>query len=120
MALLISMTGLDMVHVPYKGGSPSTIATVSGEAQLMFGSITSVQSQIQQGRLRVLAVSTLKRSAALPQVPTVHEAGVPGYDSSSWYGLVMAAATSAPVVSRLSSDMMKALATAEMRERLSS
>lgn len=120
MALLVSMTGVDMVHVPYKGGAPSTIATVSGEAQLMFGSIASALSQIQQGRLRPIAVSTLKRSAALPAVPTVHESGVPGYDSSSWYGLVMSAATPAPIVSRLSGDMIKALATPEMRERLSS
>ena len=119
MALFVSMTALDMVHVPYKGGAPSTIATVSGEAQLMFSSIASTLAQIQQGRLRAIAVSSMKPSAALPGVPTVHESGVPGYDASSWYGLVMSAATPAPIVSRLSGDMMKALATPEMRERLS-
>ena len=120
MALFVSMTAIDMVHVPYKGGAPSTIATVSGEAQLMFSSIASTLSQIQQGRLRVIAVSTMKRSAILPKVPTVHESGVPGYDSSSWYGLVMAAATPAAIVTRLSNDMVKALAASDMRERLSS
>ena len=120
MALFVSMTNIDMVHVPYKGGAPSTIATVSGEAQLMFSSIASTLSQIQQGRLRAIAVSTLQRSAVLPGVPTVHESGVPGYDSSSWYGLVMAAATPQPIVSRLSGDMIKALAAADMKERLSS
>ncbi len=119
MALLVSMTGVDMVHVPYKGGAPSTIATVSGEAQLMFSSIASTLSQIQQGRLRALAVSSLKRSATLPNVATVHEAGVAGYEASSWYGLVMAATTPAPIVSRLSGDMVKALATADMKNRLS-
>ena len=119
MELFVSMTALDMVHVPYKGGAPSTIATVSGEAQLMFSSIASTLAQIQQGRLRAIAVSSMKPSAALPGVPTVHESGVPGYDASSWYGLVMSAATPAPIVSRLSGDMMKALATPEMRERLS-
>ncbi len=119
MALFVSQTRIDMVHVPYKGGAPSTIATVSGEAQLMFGSIASALAQIQQGRLRAIAVSSMKRSVALPDVPTVHEAGVPGYDASSWYGLVMAAATPAPIVARLSNDMMKALATSEMKERLS-
>ena len=120
MALLVSMTALDMVHVPYKGGAPSTIATVSGEAQLMFSSIASTLAQIQQGRLRAIAVSSMKRSPVLPHVPAVHEAGVPGYDASSWYGLVMAAATPAPIVSRLSGDMVKALASADMKERLSS
>ncbi len=119
MELFVSMTALDMVHVPYKGGAPSTISTVSGEAQLMFSSIASTLAQIQQGRLRAIAVSSMKPSAALPGVPTVHESGVPGYDASSWYGLVMSAATPAPIVSRLSGDMMKALATPEMRERLS-
>ena len=119
MELFVSMTALDMVHVPYKGGAPSTIATVSGEAQLMFSSIASTLAQSQQGRLRAIAVSSMKPSAALPGVPTVHESGVPGYDASSWYGLVMSAATPAPIVSRLSGDMMKALATPEMRERLS-
>ncbi|MEQ1775153.1 MAG: tripartite tricarboxylate transporter substrate binding protein [Burkholderiales bacterium] len=120
MELLISMTALDMVHVPYKGGAPSTIATVSGEAQLMFSSIASTLAQIQQGRLRAIAVSSMKRSVTLPQVPTVHEAGVRGYDASSWYGLVMAAATPPPIVSRLSGDMMKALTSADMKERLAS
>ena len=119
MALFVSLTRLDMVHVPYKGGAPSTIATVSGEAQLMFSSIASTLGPIQQGRLRAIAVSSMKRSAVLPNVPTVHEAGVPGYDASSWYGLVMSVATPAPIVSRLSNDMIKALASADMKERLS-
>ena len=119
MALFISLTRLNMVHVPYKGGAPSTIATVSGEAQLMFSSIASTLGPIQQGRLRAIAVSSMKRSAVLPNVPTVHEAGVPGYDASSWYGLVMSVATPAPIVSRLSNDMIKALASADMKERLS-
>lgn len=118
MALFTSMTGIDMVHVPYKGGAPSTIATVTGEAQLMFSSIASTLGQIHQGRLRAIAMSSLKRSAVLPNVPTVHEAGVPGYDASSWYGLVMAAATPPAVVSRLSGDMVKALASSDMKARL--
>ncbi len=119
MELFVSLTRLDMVHVPYKGGAPSTIATVSGEAQLMFSSIASTLAQIQQGRLRAVAVSSMRRSVVLPNVPSVHEAGVPGYDASSWYGLVMSVATPAPIVSRLSSDMMKVLASADMKERLS-
>jgi len=120
MELFVSMTGLNMVHVPYKGGAPSTIATVSGEAQLMFSSIASTLSQIQQGRLRVLAVSSMRRSLALPKVPTVSEAGLPGYDASSWYGLVMAAATPPAIVSRLSHESVKALESPDVKERLAS
>jgi len=118
MELFVSMAKLNMVHVPYKGGAPSTIATVSGEAQLMFGSLATTISPIQQGRLRALAVSTPKRSAALPDVPTVHEAGLPGYDASSWYGLIVPAATPPAILARLSNDMIKALEFNDVKERL--
>ena len=118
MELLVSMTKISMLHVPYKGGAPSTIATVSGEAQLMFSSIASTLGPIQQKRLRAIAVSTTKRSAVLPDVPTVHEAGVPGYDASSWYGLILPAATPAPILARLSNDMVKSLQFDDVKERL--
>ena len=120
MELFASMAKIDMVHVPCKGGAPSTIATVSGEAHLMFSSIASMLGQIQQGRLRVLAVSSAKRSLVLPNVPTVSEEGLAGYEASSWYGLIVAAATPPAVVSRLSNETVKALALAEVKERLSS
>ncbi len=120
MELFASMAKLDMVHVPYKGGAPSTVATVSGEAQLMFSSIASMLGQIQQNRLRVLAVSSTRRSIVLPKVPTVSEEGLAGYEASSWYGLIVAAATPPAIVSRLSSDTAKALAMADLKERLSS
>ena len=100
-------------------GAPSTVATVSGEAQLMFSSIASMLSQIQQGRLRALAVSSAKRSIVLPHVPTVSEEGLKGYEASSWYGLIVAAATPPAVVSRLSTETVKALALADVKERLS-
>jgi tripartite-type tricarboxylate transporter receptor subunit TctC len=120
MELLVSMARINMVHVPYKGGAPSTIATVSGEAQLMFSSIASTLGPIQQKRLRAIGVSTTKRSAVLPDVPTVHEAGLPGYDASSWYGLIVPVATPAAILSRLSNDMIKALEFADVKERLAS
>jgi tripartite-type tricarboxylate transporter receptor subunit TctC len=120
MELLVSMARINMVHVPYKGGAPSTIATVSGEAQLMFSSIASTLGPIQQKRLRAVGVSTTKRSAVLPDVPTVHEAGLPGYDASSWYGLIVPVATPAAILSRLSNDMIKALEFADVKERLAS
>ncbi len=118
MELLVSMAKISMVHVPYKGGAPSTIATVSGEAQLMFSSIASTLGPIQQGRLRAIAVSTAKRSAVLPNVPTVSEAGLPGYEASSWYGLILPVATPPAIVSRLGNDMTKALESADVKERL--
>jgi len=118
MELLVSMAKINMVHVPYKGGAPSTIATISGEAQLMFSSIASTLGPIQQGRLRAIAVSTTKRSAVLPDVPTVHEAALPGYDASSWYGLIVPVATPPAILSRLSNDMIKALEFSDVKERL--
>ena len=118
MELFVSIAKLGMVHVPYKGGAPSTIATISGEAQLMFSSLATTLSPIEQGRLRAIAVSTPQRSAALPQVPTVHEAGLPGYDASSWYGLIVPAATPPAILGRLSGDMVKALEFADVKERL--
>jgi tripartite-type tricarboxylate transporter receptor subunit TctC len=119
MELFVSMAGINMVHVPYKGGAPSTIATVSGEAQLMFSSIASTLSQIQQQRrLRAIAVSTHKRSAVLSDVPTVHEAGLFGYDASSWYGLIVPVATPPAVLAWLSNDMIEGLEFTDGKERL--
>src|SRR3970282_2276914 len=109
---------VDMMHIPYKGGAPSTVAVVSGEAQLMFSSIVSTLSQIQQRRLRAIAVSSAKRSVALPDVPTVSEAGLTGYDASSWYGVIAPAKTPREVVSKLSDDIVKALDAPELKERL--
>ncbi|MPZ45363.1 MAG: tripartite tricarboxylate transporter substrate binding protein [Betaproteobacteria bacterium] len=80
-------TGTDIVHVPYKGAAPSIIGLLSGEVHLLFASIPSALSQIRSGRVRTLAVSTAQRNPTLPDVPTLSEAGVPGYDAASWYGL---------------------------------
>ncbi len=118
MLLLISMTGIDMVHIPYKGAAPSVVATLGGEAQLVFGSVASTLAQIKQGRLRVLAVSSGKRSLALPDIPTVAEAGLPGYEAASWYGLMVPAATPAAIVDRLSNETSKALVSSDLRDRL--
>jgi tripartite-type tricarboxylate transporter receptor subunit TctC len=118
MELFQSMARVSMVHVPYKGGAPSTIATISGEAQLMFSSLATTISPVQQGRLRALAVSTVQRSAALPNVPAINEAGLPGYDAASWYGLIVPAATPAAIVNRLGGDTAKALEFNDVRDRL--
>ena len=83
MVLFTNMAGIDMIHVPYKGGAPSVVGLLSGEVQMLFTSIPSVLSQIQARRVKPLAVSTAKRSSALPEVPTISEAGLPGYDAAS-------------------------------------
>lgn len=118
MVLFTGMSGIDMVHVPYKGGAPSTVATVSGETQLMFSSVASTLPQITQGRLRALAVSSARRSLALPDIPTVSEAGLAGYEAASWYGLMVPVATPAAIVERLSGEAAKVVASTELKDRL--
>ena len=118
MALLVSMTNVEMVHVPYKGSVPASIGIITGEVQLMFSSPAAVMSQIREGRLRALAVSGATRSAVLPDVPTLAEAGVTGYDATSWYGMLAPTATPRPAISRLGDETVKALTASDLRERL--
>jgi tripartite-type tricarboxylate transporter receptor subunit TctC len=118
MALFISMTNVDMVHIPYKGSAPASIGVLTGEAQIMFTSPAAVLSQMRDGKLRPLAVSGLTRSAVLPEVPTLDQAGLAGYDATSWYGMLAPAATPAPIIGRLSDEGAKALKAADLRERL--
>jgi len=118
MALFISMANLRMVHVPYKGGAPSAIAVMTGESQLTFSSVAAALGPVRQGKLRPIAVSAARRSSALPDVPTVSEGGVAGYDASSWYGFFAPAGTPQPIVSKLGDETMKALVAADLKERL--
>jgi tripartite-type tricarboxylate transporter receptor subunit TctC len=118
MALFISMTNVDMVHIPYKGSAPASIGVLTGEAQLMFTSPAAVMAQMREGRLRPLAVSGTTRSAVLPEVPTLDQAGLAGYDATSWYGMLAPAATPPAVISRLSDEAVKAQKSADLRERL--
>jgi tripartite-type tricarboxylate transporter receptor subunit TctC len=115
MELLTHMTGMKMVHVPYKGGSLNVNALIAGETQVNFSTISTALQHAKSGRLRALAVSTLKRSAAAPAVPTVSEAGVAGYDYSSWIGLLAPAKTPSAVVGRLNADANKAIHAPEMK-----
>jgi len=118
MALLVSMTNMEMVHVPYKGSVPASIGVITGEGQLMFSSPAAVMSQIREGKLRTLAVSGTTRSAVLPEVPTLAEAGITGYDATSWYGMLAPAATPRPAISRLGDETVKALTARDLKERL--
>lgn len=118
MALFVTMTDTKIVHVPYKGGGPSAIATMTGETQLTFSSVGASVPHIKQDRLRPLAVSGSRRNMALPDVPTVHEAGVAGYDATSWYGMLAPANTPQAVVAKLGEQAVKALSAADLKDRL--
>ncbi len=116
--LFKTMAGVDMVHVPYKGAQPALTDVIAGQAQLMFATSASVIPYIKAGRLRALAVTTTQRSAGMPELPTVSEAGVPGFEAITWHGVVVPRATPQPLVERLNADIVRALAQRDLRERL--
>jgi len=113
--LFKSMARINIVHVPYKGGPPATAATVGGEVSMLFNTVGSVQPSVKSGRLRALAVTTTSRSGALPDVPTMAEAGLPGFQMQSWFGLLAPAGTPRPIISRLNAETIKALNTPEVK-----
>src|SRR6185295_15795908 len=110
-------TGIDVVHVPYKGTGPAVAGLLGGQVSFMFASIPSVIGQVP-AKLNALAVSSAKRSAALPNVPTVAEAGVPGYELVSWFGVAAPAGTPPEIVTVLSAQIERVLADREFLERL--
>jgi len=116
--LFKSMARINIVHVPYKGGPPATAATVGGEVSMLFNTVGSVQPSVKNGRLRALAVTTTSRSGALPDVPTMAEAGLPGFEMQSWFGLLAPAGTPRPIISRLNAETIKALNTPEMKSAI--
>jgi len=118
--LFKAMTGVQMVHVPYKGAQPALTDVIAGQAQLMFATSASVIPYIKAGRLRALAVTTAQRSPTVPELPTLSEAGVPGFEAITWHGVVVPAATPVPLVERLNADIVRALRTQDLRERLES
>jgi tripartite-type tricarboxylate transporter receptor subunit TctC len=111
-------TRVKMLHIPYKGGGPSVIALVSGEAQVGFTTTPSCIGQIKSGRLRGLAVTTPKRSPFLPDLLTVAEAGVKGYEAEAWYGMLVPTGTPRDAIARLHSDSVKALQFPDVKSRL--
>jgi tripartite-type tricarboxylate transporter receptor subunit TctC len=115
--LFRSMAGLDIVHVPYKGGAPAITDLIAGQVQLMLESLNSITPHAKAGRVRALGVSGPKRSPALPDIPTIAEAGVPGYEATTWGGLIAPARTPREIVFRLNSEINHALATPSLREK---
>ena len=118
MELLKSMAGIDLLHVPYKGTAPAAADVISGQIAAMFATALTARPIIDSGRVRALAVSGPQRVQALPNVPPVAEAGVPGYSAMQWYGLLAPTGTPQPVVARLNAEALRSLRTGEMRERL--
>ena len=111
------MTGTNVTHIPYKGSAPAVTDLIAGQVHVMFDNTPNVLPHVRSGKLKALAVSSKTRTALAPEVPTVDEAGVPGYDVGVWFGVLTVAGTPADVVRRLNQEMVKILTSAEVKER---
>ena len=118
MALLAAMTNTKLVHVPYKGGGPQVIALLAGESQASLATVASVIPHVKAGRLRALGVSAAQRSGTLPDVPTIAEAGVPGYEMSPWIGMFAPAGTPRAVIDRLNAESNRVLKLPDVAQSL--
>lgn len=116
--LFKSLAGIDMLHVPYKGTGQAVTDLLAGQIDLMFAPAQSVMPHVQAGKLRALAVTSAKRYSIIPDLPTVAEAGIPGYEAIGWFGLLAPAKTPAPIVEKLSADANKALGEAEVKQQM--
>jgi tripartite-type tricarboxylate transporter receptor subunit TctC len=116
--LLKRATNLDITLVPYKGVAQALPALIAGEVPIMFSALPGVVEQIRQGRIRAIAVTSAKRSNAAPEIPTVSESGVPGYEATSWYGMLAPAGTPKSVIATLNGEALKSLKTREVHEAL--
>jgi len=116
--LFDQLAGTKMIHVPYKGGAPAIIALVSGEVNMVFATAETAVPQVKAGKIRALGVTTAKRSALLPDLPTIAEGGLPGYEANNWYGLLAPAKTPAAIVERLNREVVKVLNMPNVKEQL--
>ena len=117
--LFETMTGARLTHVPYKGTAPAVTELVGGQIALMFSSMISVLPQVRNGKLKTIAVTTAQRIKVLPDVPTIAESGVPGYEASLWYGILAPARTPEPIVRKMNAELGTALKTPDVVEKLS-
>jgi tripartite-type tricarboxylate transporter receptor subunit TctC len=116
--LFAAMAGVSLTHVPYKGSGPGLTDLIAGRLSVVFGTALSVLPMVKGGRLRAIAVTSSARSSLMPELPTVAEAGLPGYEASTWYGVLAPASTPRAIVTRLNAEIVKVLAQPEVRERL--
>jgi len=116
--LFDQLAGTKMVHVPYKGGAPAMIALIGGEVQLVFATAETAVPQIKAGKIRALGVTIAKRTALLPDLPTIAEAGLPGYEANNWYGVLVPAKTPRAIVDRLNREIVKVLNTPAVKATL--
>jgi tripartite-type tricarboxylate transporter receptor subunit TctC len=112
-------TGVNMVHIAYKGGGPAAAAVLSGEAQVIFGSVASSMPHVKSGRLKALATTGLRRSKVAPELPTMAESGFPGFDVSSWYALLVPAKTPTPIVRQIHDAALKAVQLPDVQQAMS-
>jgi hypothetical protein len=116
--LFSDMAGVKLLHVPYKGGGPAAAAVMAGEVDMVFGEPSTLLPHVASGKLRAIATTGGKRSISLPDLPTIAESGVPGYDVTSWNGVLVPAGTPETAIKKLNQEFNKVLANPEMRERL--
>ncbi len=116
--LLNNMTGIKLKHVPYKGGGPALVDTISGQTQLLFATPIASSGHLKAGRLRAIAVSTTKRVNSMPDVPTIAESGVPGFDAGVWYGMLAPKGTPRDIITRLNEEFRKVLGDPDIRNFL--
>jgi tripartite-type tricarboxylate transporter receptor subunit TctC len=110
------MAGVKIVHIPYKGGGPAMLDLVGGQIQAIFATLASALPHIRSGRIRGLAVTRAQRAPMIPELPTIAEAGLPGYEATNWYGIVAPAGTPRPIVARLNREFVKALESPQVRD----
>ncbi|MGZ5257103.1 MAG: tripartite tricarboxylate transporter substrate-binding protein, partial [Burkholderiales bacterium] len=112
------MTGVKWIHIPYKGGGPAVTELIAGQTSIMFSNMPTSLPQARAGKLRPLAVTSAKRSAAAPEIPTVAESGVAGFNVTAWYGVSVPAKTPRPIVDRLNAEFVRAIRSPDLRDRL--
>src|SRR5205085_8521517 len=119
LELFNSLAGVKIAHIPYKGSGPALMDLMAGQVQVMFSNILSSLQYIKMGKIRALAVTSAKRSSAMPDLPTVMEAGVPGYETTTWHGWLAPAGLPQELVSKLNAELARAVHSRDVKDKLS-